>query len=112
MGLMMAGRFCVNWSYNIAQQISAEYLPTVVRVQGVAFIHNLGYVADMLSPLVMYLQVINPSLPFWILAIVAFIGGTSILFLPETMGKDLPQTLQDAENFGLDDNFWYPCISK
>jgi len=107
--LMMAGRFCVNWSYSIGQQIAAEILPTVVRVQGVALIHNLGYLANMLAPLVMYLELINPSLPFWILGIVAVIGGTGILFLPETMGKDLPQTLQDAEDFGLNDNFWDPC---
>lgn len=111
--LMMAGRFFVNFSYNIGQQTSAEYLPTVVRAQGVAFVHNLGYVANMVSPLVIYLRVIEPALPFWILVIVGFIGGTSILFLPETMGKDLPQTLQDGETFGLDQKFWdNPCTKK
>lgn len=89
----MAGRFFINCSYNIDLQVTAEYLPTVVRGQGVALVHNLGYVANILSPLVMYLQVINSSLPFWILAAVGSIGASAILFLPETMGKALPQVL-------------------
>lgn len=111
--LMMTGRFLINIAYNIGQQVSTEFLPTVVRAQGVAFIHNLGYVANMLSPLVNYLHVIDPSLPFWILVIVGIIGGTSILFLPETMGRQLPQTLEDGELFGQDQGFWdTPCTRK
>lgn len=108
--LMITGRFFVNCSYNIAQQISAEYLPTVVRGIGVAFIHNLGYVANLLSPVVIYLQSINSSLPYYILTIVGLLGGSAILVLPETMDKALPQTLEDGENFGLEDTFWYPCV--
>lgn len=108
--IMIIGRFFVNCSYNIAQQISAEYLPTVVRGIGVAFIHNLGYVANLLSPVVIYLQSINSSLPYWILTVVGLIGGSAILVLPETMDKALPQTLEDGETFGLEDTFWYPCI--
>jgi len=110
--LMVTGRFFVNCSYNIAQQISAEYLPTVVRGIGVAFIHNLGYVANMLSPVVIYLNSINSSIPFWILTIVGLLGGSAILILPETMDKALPQTLEDSETFGLDDEFWYPCCTS
>lgn len=108
--LMITGRFFVNCSYNIAQQISAEYLPTVVRGIGVAFIHNLGYVANLLSPVVIYLQSINSSLPYYILTIVGLLGGSAILVLPETMDKALPQTLEDGEKFGLEDTFWYPCV--
>jgi len=110
--LMVTGRFFVNCSYNIAQQISAEYLPTVVRGIGVAFIHNLGYVANMLSPVVIYLNSINSSIPFWILTIVGLLGGSAILILPENMDKALPQTLEDSETFGLDDEFWYPCCTS
>lgn len=113
MSFMIIGRFLVNCSYNIGQQVATEYLPTVVRAQGVAFIHNLGYVANMVSPFVIYLQVIHHSLPFWILVVVGLIGGTSILFLSETMDRELPQTLEDGENFGAGFKFWdVPCKSK
>ncbi|KAG4065765.1 hypothetical protein HA402_012443 [Bradysia odoriphaga] len=113
MSFMIIGRFLVNCSYNIGQQVATEYLPTVVRAQGVAFVHNLGYVANMISPFVIYLQVVHHSVPFWILVAVAIIGGTSILFLPETMDRALPQTLEDGEHFGDGFKFWdVPCKSK
>jgi len=49
------GRFSVNISYNIGLQYAAEVLPTVVRGQGVALIHIMGYVASILAPFVVYL---------------------------------------------------------
>lgn len=53
--LAIMGRFAVNISYNIGLQYAAELLPTVVRAQGVAFIHIMGYVASILAPFVVYL---------------------------------------------------------
>lgn len=53
------GRFAVNISYNIGLQYAAELLPTVVRAQGVALIHIMGYVASILAPFVVYLVRIN-----------------------------------------------------
>jgi hypothetical protein len=49
------GRFSVNISYNIGLQYAAEVLPTVVRAQGVALIHIMGYVASIMAPFVVYL---------------------------------------------------------
>jgi hypothetical protein len=53
--LAIMGRFSVNISYNIGLQYAAEVLPTVVRAQGVALIHIMGYVASILAPFVVYL---------------------------------------------------------
>lgn len=53
--LAIMGRFSVNISYNIGLQYAAELLPTVVRAQGVALIHIMGYVASILAPFVVYL---------------------------------------------------------
>lgn len=110
---IITGRFFVNFSYNIGMQYAAEILPTVVRAQGVGFIHIMGYVASILSPVVVYLSIINPSLPLWILGFFGVFGGTLALFLPETLGKDLPNTLNDGEIFGLDQRFFdFPCIER
>lgn len=56
-------------------QYAAEILPTVVRAQGVGFIHIMGYVASILSPVVVYLSVYNTSLPLWILGFCGIFGG-------------------------------------
>lgn len=53
--LAIVGRFAVNISYNIGLQYAAELLPTVVRAQGVALIHIMGYVASIIAPFVVYL---------------------------------------------------------
>ncbi|KAK9506717.1 hypothetical protein O3M35_008602 [Rhynocoris fuscipes] len=101
--LAILGRFAVNISYNIGLQYAAELLPTVVRAQGVALIHIMGYVASIVSPFVVYL----------VLGGVGIFGGVLSLYLPETMDKELPQTLKDGEEFGRGQTLWdIPCISR
>lgn len=111
--LAIVGRFWVNISYNIGLQYAAEVLPTVVRAQGVALIHIMGYVASILAPFVVYLDIVSPILPLLVLGIMGVLGGLLTLLLPETLDKDLPQTLQDGEDFGKDQKLWdMPCLSK
>ncbi|XP_076673146.1 organic cation transporter protein-like [Andrena cerasifolii] len=111
--LAILGRFWINISYNIGLQYAAEVLPTVVRAQGVALIHIMGYVASILAPFVVYLDVVSSILPLLVLGIFGILGGLLTLFLPETLDMDLPQTLQDGEDFGKDQKMWdFPCISR
>lgn len=110
--LAILGRFWINISYNIGLQYAAEVLPTVVRAQGVALIHIMGYVASILSPFVVYLDVVSSILPLLVLGVIGIVGGLVTLFLPETLDKDLPQTLQDGEDFGKEQKMWdFPCIN-
>lgn len=111
--LAIVGRFFVNISYNIGLQYAAEILPTVVRAQGVAFIHIMGYVASIIAPFVVYLTYISPMLPLIILGILGIAGGLLSLVLPETLDHDLPQTLSDGEEFGRGQSIWdFPCLAK
>ncbi|CAG9857803.1 unnamed protein product [Phyllotreta striolata] len=111
--LAIAGRFAINISYNIGLQYAAEILPTVVRAQGVALIHIMGYVASIIAPFVVYLAKMSTSLPLLILGVLGILGGMLALFLPETLDHELPQTLQDGENFGLGQKIWdVPCVKK
>ncbi|KAG5868463.1 hypothetical protein JTB14_020640 [Gonioctena quinquepunctata] len=111
--LAIMGRFAINISYNIGLQYVAEILPTVVRAQGVALIHIMGYVASIIAPFVVYLANISSSLPLLILGVLGILSGILALFLPETLDQELPQTLQDGENFGLGQKIWdFPCIKR
>lgn len=110
--LAILGRFWINISYNIGLQYAAEVLPTVVRAQGVALIHIMGYVASILAPFVVYLDVVSSILSL-VLGTLGIICDLLTLFLPETLNKDLPQTLQNGEDFGKDQKMWdFPCIER
>ena len=94
-------------------QYAAELLPTVVRAQGVAFIHIMGYVASIVAPFIVYLSYISSELPLIVLGVLGIFGGLLSLLLPETLGQDLPQTLKDGEEFGRDQRFLsFPCCDK
>lgn len=111
--LAILGRFSVNISYNIGLQYAAELLPTVVRAQGVAFIHIMGYVASILAPFIVYLSHISQGLPLIVLGILGIFGGILSLFLPETLNHELPQSLSDGEEFGRGQGMWdFPCCAK
>lgn len=111
--MAICGRFWVNISYNIGLQYVAEVLPTVVRAQGVTFVHIMGYVASIAAPFIVYLGNISPTLPLLILGVTGIFGGVLSLFLPETMDQDLPQSLLDGEEFGRDQSFFdFPCCSR
>lgn len=58
-------------------------------------------------------EVYDHRLPFLILGLGSFLGAAFSLFLPETAGVDLPDTVEDAEQFGKGQKFWLvPCIEK
>ncbi|KAH8364139.1 hypothetical protein KR084_002957, partial [Drosophila pseudotakahashii] len=106
----LAGRFFANMCYNIGLQWAAEILPTVVRAQGVAFIHTMGFVAMLMSPPVVYLAQVSFSLMLIVLGSLGIFGGLLALFLPETLNHDLPQTLSDGAEFGRKQRIWHmPC---
>ncbi|XP_046622086.1 carcinine transporter-like isoform X1 [Neodiprion virginianus] len=106
-------RFGVNIAGNIGFQYAAEMLPTVVRAQGVSLIHTLGYIAHIIGPYVVYLSDVSPSLPLTVLGLLSVTVAIQSLFMPETLGQDLPQTLQDGNDFGREQSFWWiPCISS
>ncbi|KRK01260.1 uncharacterized protein Dyak_GE20524, isoform B [Drosophila yakuba] len=106
----LAGRFFANICYNIGLQWAAEILPTVVRAQGVAFIHTMGFVAMLMSPPVVYLSKKSLSSTLIILGVLGIIGGLLSLFLPETLNHELPETLSDGAEFGKNQRIWHmPC---
>ncbi|ALC44123.1 CG5592, partial [Drosophila busckii] len=92
------GRFGATIAYNIGLQWAAEILPTVVRGQGVALVHIMGFVASLMSPLVVYLEHYSKIAPMMIISGLSIIAVILAIFLPETKNIELPQTLQDAES--------------
>ncbi|XP_066602022.1 carcinine transporter-like [Prorops nasuta] len=110
--MAILARLGVNIAANIGFQYAAEMLPTVVRGQGVSLIHIIGYFAHIIGPYVIYLADVSPELPLICLGGLSFIDAFLTLALPETLDQELPETLQEGNDFGKDQSFWWiPCIS-
>ncbi|XP_045760723.1 organic cation transporter protein-like [Maniola jurtina] len=95
--LAIMARFLINMSYNAAIQWSAELLPTPVRASGSSLIHVSGYVATLVSPYIVYSERVWRSLPLLILGLIAMVGSSVSLLLPETNGMQMPQTIEEGE---------------
>lgn len=52
----------------------------------------------LIAPFVPLLNYYHPAIPMLLFGVVSVIGGSLILFLPETMGRKLPESISEAEN--------------
>lgn len=93
----VTARFFVNMSCNTIMQWATEVLPTPVRGTGMSVVHVCGYVGTVISPFIVYLENYITWLPLIVTACVAALSAVVSLGIPETCGKELPQTFHDAE---------------
>ena len=57
----------------------------------------------MVAPFVGSLdKVVNPNFPICIFGLAAFVGAVFALFLPETQGRKLPDTVEEGEEIKID----------
>ena len=54
----------------------------------------------------------DKTLPSIVFAFVAIVSGLLAVFLPETLGRPLPQSVADGERFGEDDKFSFATCCK
>ncbi|XP_072034282.1 organic cation transporter protein-like [Amphiura filiformis] len=98
----MLGKFCITSSFGIAFVYGTEIFPTVVRNAGFGIASLWGRVGSMVAPFILYLDQDGKSkyIPLSIFGVLSLVAGLVTLLLPETMDRDLPETLEDGENLG------------
>ena len=52
-------------------------------------------------------SVINPSMPFYILSGISLLASATVIFLPETGGENLANTIAEGEDFGKGQSFFH-----
>lgn len=61
----------------------------------------LARIGSMVAPFIATgLSGFGHQLPPLIFGVVPIIGAILVLYLPETRGQELPETIEDSENFG------------
>ncbi|XP_059154043.1 organic cation transporter protein-like isoform X4 [Physella acuta] len=106
--LSLVGKFGASAAFAIIYIYTAELFPTVMRNSGLGLSSTTARIGGILAPYIADignvvggdLAVILPLLIFGSLSLAA---GLCALILPETANRQLPDTVQDAKNFGRKD---------
>lgn len=57
-------------------------------------------VGALVAPFVPLLSFVNEIIPMLLFGLVSVIGGSLIFFLPETLGRKLPENVEEALSIG------------
>ena len=61
---------------------------------------TFGRIGGVSAPLIFILSEFWKPLPFVLFGVLSIAGGLLVIILPETKGKNLPETIQEGEQFG------------
>ncbi|XP_077183013.1 organic cation/carnitine transporter 2-like isoform X1 [Paroedura picta] len=92
--LVMIGKFGITASFSIVYVYTAELYPTVVRNMGVGASSMASRFGSILSPYFVYLGAYDRFLPYILMGTLTVLAGILTLFLPESNGTPLPETIE------------------
>lgn len=98
--LTMLGKMSITASYGTIYLFSVEQFPTVIRNVALGAASMSARVGGVSAPYLIYLSRFWKPLPILIFGVTALLGGFLSTFLPETYGKEMPETLADGERLG------------
>lgn len=98
--LAMLGKMAITSSYGTVYIFSAEQFPTPVRNVGLGVSSMVARIGGILAPYVNILGDTWRPFPLVIFGALALAGGLLSLYLPETLNKQLPETIEEGEMFG------------
>lgn len=103
--LAVFGKGCLSSSFSCLFLYTSELYPTVIRQTGMGISNLFTRIGSMTAPLVRITGEFHPSIPNVIFGTVALLGGSAAFFLPETLNRPLPETIEEVEN-------WSPQTKK
>ncbi|KAM9234504.1 solute carrier family 22 member 16 [Dugong dugon] len=92
----MGGKFVIGAAFGLIYLYTAELYPTTVRSLAVGSGSMVCRVGSIMAPFCVYLTSIWIFMPQLLVGIVAFLSGVLTLKLPETLGKPLATTWEEA----------------
>jgi len=97
--LSLIGKFGATASFAIVFVYTAEMFPTEIRSTAVGASSLCGRVGGIIAPQIAMLSTVWAPLPLLVMGAGSFLGGILVfIFLPETLGKKLPDSMQEALN--------------
>nr|DBA26887.1 TPA: hypothetical protein GDO54_011088 [Pyxicephalus adspersus] len=92
-------RMGITLSYEMICLVNAELYPTFIRNLGIMVCSSMCDLGGIITPFIVYrLSNVWKELPLIVFAVTGTLSGVFVLFLPETKGRALPETIEEAEN--------------
>ncbi|XP_076063522.1 organic cation transporter protein-like isoform X2 [Oratosquilla oratoria] len=111
--LSLVGKFGIAAAFAVVYVYSAEIFPTELRSVGVGSCSMCARIGGIVAPFIASLAHTYKPLPLIIFGLLSIISGCLIVFLPETLGTELPQTIYESEQFGKGQSiFYFSCFNK
>lgn len=94
--LSLVGKFGASAIWGIVYVYAAELFPTSIRNQAVGTCSLVARIGGIICLLLDLLKKYWLPAPVFIMGVVATIAGLLAVFFPETLGRKLPETMEDA----------------
>lgn len=110
--IVLLGKSCIAISFAVIYNYTAELFPTVLRNTALGIGSMCCRLSGAMTPMIMLLDTLDPSVPATLFGVIALVSGFLSLYLPETAGQPMPETLEDGERFGVGDTCFTTCLGR
>ncbi|KHN88661.1 Solute carrier family 22 member 5 [Toxocara canis] len=108
---MLAGKVCIQGAFNVLYIFTSELYPTIIRNSAVGVCSMVSRMGSAASGYIAILSDVTlPIVPMLIFSVFSLVAGSLVMFLPETQGVPLPDTIWDAVTMLKTENK-YNCVS-
>ncbi|XP_074602124.1 organic anion transporter 3-like [Brevipalpus obovatus] len=96
MGLLLLGGFFISTAFSLLYIYTSEMYPTSLRHVGVGSCSFFARIGTIIAPFMGELtRKESIGLTWGTISVISLLGGMSMLFLPETRGREMPDTVED-----------------
>jgi len=104
--LCMLVKMNISATFVVAYIQAMEIFPTCVRQSGIGLCSFISQMISIGGPYAIATGYIDPRYPYIVMFLICLVGTVSVSLLPETVGAKLPETLEEANNFGKNDAYF------
>jgi hypothetical protein len=104
--LCMVAKFNCTMAFYFYYLQAIEIFPTCVRNSGLGFVGFVAAILGLAGPHITGLGSEDPRIPLGAMGLINIIAAVTSSFLPETVGCDLPETLNAASEYGKNQHYF------
>ena len=96
----LVGKFMATASFAIVYVYTAELYPTIIRNTAIGSCSCIARIGGILALVLQLLSSYYIPAPMLLLGVAGLVAGILALYLPETVGNKLPETMEEAIHIG------------